>query len=72
MTEQQINIAAAALVDGLKGAAERKGVARGDFVAMTSVAMVEIIGEVTGPVGLVSHLRDLADEIERTNGNRIA
>lgn len=72
MTGEQINIAAASLVDNLKGAAQRKGLSQGDLIAVSSVAMVEIIGEVTGPVGLVTHLRDLADEIERNNGERIA
>lgn len=72
MTKEAITAGASAIVDVIRIATAKQGIDPRDVVAMSAVAMVEIVGQAAGPRGAAKFFRDLADQIERDHVQRLA
>lgn len=72
MNRDQITNGASAIVDTIRLGTAAKGIGKGDMLAMSAVAIVEIVGQAAGPRGAAQFFRDLADQIEADHVKRIA
>lgn len=72
MNREHIEAGAIAIADTIRAATAARGISQGDALAMSAVAIVEIVGQATGPRGAARFFRDLADQIERDHVQRMA
>lgn len=64
MTDQEMTEAARSICVVFDMIAAARGLGGGDRVALASMALSEWMAQHLGPVGAVSHLRDVADRLE--------
>jgi hypothetical protein len=72
MTDAQLTVAASAVLDTIRIVGRSRRMTDGEIITMASIAFVEMIGNASGPHGLVTFLRDLADKIEADNRQKVA
>lgn len=71
MTQDQITTGASAIVDIIRSATTVHGITEGEALAMSAVAIVEIVGQAAGPRGAAQFFRDLAEQIEADHVRRL-
>ena len=72
MNQPEIEAGASAIIDIIRGAMTVHGISERDAVAMSAMAIVEIIGQAAGPKGAAEFFRDLADQIEADHVERLS
>lgn len=71
MNKSEIEAGASAIIDIIRGATTVHGISERDAMAMSALAIVEIVGQAAGPIGAAKFFRDLADQIEADHVQRL-
>ncbi len=72
MNQPEIEAGASAIIDIIESAMTVHGISKRDALAMSAMAIVEIIGQAAGPKGAAEFFRDLADQIEADHVERLS